>query len=167
MHQRLDEQQKCLEPASISNIMDEPPSLFSRIIGGEIPASFVARGEDWVAFLDINPRRDGHTLVVPYQQSQRLSELAPSQLSSLMSGVVEVQNRLGKYFATTDFTIVVHDGPLAGQEIPHVHIHVIPRTPHDGGKSLLSMWPNSPPIGSIEPNFTALSKLADELSGDE
>jgi len=147
--------------------MAEGPSLFSRIIEGEIPASFVAKGEDWAAFLDINPRRKGHTLVVPHQQEQRLVDLIPSQLSSLMSGVIEVQNRLGRHFETTDFSIVIHDGPIAGQEIPHVHIHVIPRTPQDGGKSLLSMWPNAPPIGSTEPDFVALSKLAAELSGDE
>ena len=147
--------------------MVEGPSLFSRIIEGEIPASFVAKGEDWVAFLDINPRREGHTLVVPHQQEQRLVDLTPSQLSSLMSGVIEVQNRLGRHFETTDFSIVIHDGPTAGQEIPHVHIHVIPRTPQDGGKSLLSMWPNAPSIGSTEPDFAALSKLAAELSGDE
>ncbi len=147
--------------------MAEGPSLFSRIIEGEIPASFVAKGENWVAFLDINPRREGHTLVVPHQQGQHLGDLTSPQLSSLMSGVVEVQNRLGRHFETTDFSIVIHDGPTAGQEIPHVHVHVIPRTPQDGGKSLLSMWPNAPTIGSIEPDFAALSKLATELSGDE
>ena len=147
--------------------MTEPPTLFSRIIEGEIPASFVAKGEDWTAFLDINPRRQGHTLVVPHQQGQHMSDLTSSQLSSLMMGVVEVQNRLGQHFNTTDFSIVVHDGPDAGQEIPHVHIHVIPRTPQDGGRSILSMWPNTPPIGSIEPDFAALSKLAAELSRGE
>ncbi len=167
MHQKFENWQKCHEPAPISGIMVEPPTLFSRIIEGEIPASFVAKGEDWVAFLDINPRRQGHTLVVPHQQGQRLTDLTSSQLSSLMMGVVEVQNRLGQYFNTTDFSIVVHDGPDAGQEIPHVHIHVIPRTPQDGGRSILSMWPNVSAPGSKEPDFAALSKLAAELSGDE
>ncbi|MDP6011436.1 MAG: HIT family protein [Candidatus Poseidoniaceae archaeon] len=147
--------------------MDGAPTLFSLIIKGEIPASFVAKGEDWVAFLDINPRREGHTLVVPHQQGQRLSDLTKPQLSSLMGGVVEVQKRLGQHFDTSDFSIVVHDGPDAGQEIPHVHIHVIPRTEQDGGRSILSMWPNAPPIGSTEPDYIALSELAAELSRGE
>ena len=85
--------------------MAEGPSLFSRIIEGEIPASFVAKGEDWVAFLDINPRREGHTLVVPHQQGQHLGDLTPPQLSSLMSGVVEVQNRLGAYHVDSKRTL--------------------------------------------------------------
>lgn len=148
----------------IRSVVSESSSLFSRIIKGEIPASFVAKGSDWVAFLDINPRREGHTLVVPYKQVKRLSSLPPEQLASLMSGVLEVQNRLGNHFSTEDFSIVVHDGPLAGQEIPHVHIHVIPRTLGDGGRSLLAMWPQAPPMGSQEPDFAALSELAKKLN---
>ena len=144
--------------------MAESLSLFSRIIDGEIPAAFVAKGPDWVAFLDINPRRKGHTLVVPHEQAKRISSLSKEQLTSLMSGVVEVQRRLGKYFSTEDFSVVIHDGPRAGQEIPHVHIHVIPRTPGDGGGSLLAMWPNAPPIGSLEPDYARLVELSEQLT---
>ncbi len=142
------------------------PSLFTLIIKGEIPASFVAKGDDWVAFLDINPRKEGHTLVVPMQQVQRLADLQPSSISSLWNGVQIVQEILSEHFETRDFSIVVHDGPLAGQEIPHVHIHVIPRTRNDGGKSILSMWPNSPLPGEIEPDFTALTELSQKLRGE-
>ena len=141
------------------------PSLFSKIIGGEIPASFVAKGDDWVAFLDINPRREGHTLVVPVQQVQRLADLHPSSITSLWQGVQQVQEILSNYFETSDFSIVVHDGPLAGQEIPHVHIHLIPRTANDGGKSILSMWPHSPMPGEKDPDFSALSELSRKLGG--
>ena len=50
-----------------------------------------------------------------------------------MEGVADAQRRLGKVFDTQDFTVVLHDGPLAGQEVPHVHVHVMPRTQGDGG----------------------------------
>jgi len=143
--------------------MAEPPTLFTRIILGEISAAIVAKGDDWLAFLDINPRREGHTLVVPHQQAQRLSDLDSKQAESLIAGVVEVQRRLGIHFKTTDFTIVVHDGPLAGQEIPHVHVHLIPRTPGDAGRSLLAMWPDAPPIGTTEPDFPSLTDLSERL----
>lgn len=119
----------------------------------------ITRSEDWVAFLDVFPRRPGHTLVVPVEPARRLSELSPSSLSHLLEGVVETQAILSSHFETHDFLVGVHDGPLAGQEVPHVHIHVIPRTENDGGLSMMACWPDSPPIGG-EPDFESLSKLA-------
>lgn len=141
-------------------------SLFTKIIKGEIPASFITKHDSWVAFLDINPRAEGHTLVVPVEQKQRIRDLSKESQHSLMEGVAIVSEKLCNHFGTSDCTIVVHDGPAAGQEIPHVHIHVIPRSKGDGGKSALAMFPNTPLPGSIEPDFSALAKLADELSSD-
>ena len=141
--------------------MDEP-TLFTKIIRGEIPSSKVAEGELWYAFLDIYPRRTGHTLVVPKEQAQRIADLSPETRRALMDGVVEVQRRLTAEFGTTDFSVGIHDGPIAGQEVPHVHIHVCPRTFGDGGLTLLACWPNSPPPGG-EPDFAELSTLAERL----
>ena len=148
--------------------MAREETLFTKIINGDIPCCEVARGEAWLAFLDINPRREGHTLVVPYEQEQRLADLSPEQLSHLFQGVVETQRRLGRHFNTSDFSVGVHDGPIAGQEIPHVHIHVVPRTNGDGGLSMLACWPQAPPPGTTEPDFTKLDTLASSLreSGD-
>ena len=74
-----------------------------------------------------------------------------------MDGVAEVQHRLGRKFSTTDFTVCVHDGPLAGQEVPHVHVHVLPRTSGDGGGTLMAMWPATP---IAEPDHGSLGSLA-------
>ncbi len=139
------------------------PSLFSKIVGGEIPASFVAKGDAWVAFLDIFPLRPGHTLVIPVEQKQYLAELSSESMAGLMEGVVEVQRRLGAHFGTTDFSVGVHDRPLAGQEVPHVHVHVVPRTEGDGGLTLLACWPDTPPPGSTDPDFASLAELAEQL----
>jgi len=141
--------------------MDEP-TLFTKIIRGEIPSSKVAEGEHWYAFLDIYPRRSGHTLVVPKQQAQRIADLDMVNRQGLMDGVVEVQRRLSAEFGTSDFSVGIHDGPTAGQEVPHVHIHVCPRTFGDGGLSLLACWPNSPPPGG-EPDFASLATLSERL----
>ena len=141
-------------------------SLFSKIIKGEIPASFTAKQESWVAFLDINPRAEGHTLVVPVEQKQRLRDLSKDSQHSLMEGVAMVSEKLCNHFGTLDCTIVVHDGPAAGQEIPHVHVHVIPRSKEDGGKSLLAMFPDAPHPGKLDPDFSALATLAEQLSLD-
>ena len=78
-----------------------------------------------------------------------------------MSGVVEVQIRLSNYFGTTDFTVIVHDGPLAGQEVPHVHVHVLPRTKGDNGSTLAAMWPSNPSHG---PDHQALASLAAKIT---
>ena len=139
-------------------------SMFSKIIAGDIPASFVSKGEGWVAFLDINPRAEGHTLVVPVEQAQRIRDLTPASQYALMEGVSEVTSRLCVHFAVEDCTIVVHDGPAAGQEIPHVHIHVVPRSEGDGGRSILAMFPDAAEIGTADPDFPALTALAIELS---
>ncbi len=138
-------------------------TLFSRIIDGEIPASFIAKRKHWVAFLDINPRTEGHTLIVPREEKQRIRELGEEVRRALMEGVAEVSSRLCAHFGIEDCTIVVHDGPSAGQEIPHVHIHVIPRREGDGGHSLLAMFPNCPAPGVVESDYSALAALAAEL----
>jgi len=141
--------------------MDEP-TLFTKIIRGEIPSSKVAEGDLWYAFLDIYPRRAGHTLVVPKEQAQHISDLSPESRQALMDGVVEVQRRLTAEFGTRDFSVGLHDGPTAGQEVPHVHIHVCPRTFGDGGLTLLACWPDAPAPGG-DPDFAALAELSGRL----
>ena len=135
-------------------------TLFESILSGQIPSHCVAQGESWYAFLDIFPRREGHTLVIPRKAVQRLSDLNSQELSGLMEGITEVQQRLGTHFSTTDFTVCLHDGPLAGQEVPHVHFHVLPRTQGDGGGTLMSMWP---PTAPSEPDHQSLASLATSL----
>ena len=103
----------------------------------------MASGDNWYAFLDIYPRREGHTLVIPHKQVVNLQELSSVEVADLFNGVKMVQKKLSEVFQTTDFTICIHDGPLAGQEVPHVHVHVIPRTAGDGGGTLMAMWPST------------------------
>mmetsp|Transcript_19735 Transcript_19735/g.51933 ORF Transcript_19735/g.51933 Transcript_19735/m.51933 type:complete len:143 (+) Transcript_19735:20-448(+) len=140
-------------------------SIFTKIIQGTIPSSKVAKGETWYAFLDINPRRPGHTLVIPIEEKQRIADLTPASRAGLLDGIVEAQRRLTAVFGTVDFQVSCHDGPMAGQEVPHVHFHIIPREDGDGGKSMLAMWPDAPPIGSVQPDFAALGELSEKLQG--
>ena len=92
---------------------------------------------------------------------QRIAELTTVERSQLMTGVSEVQSLLSSHFQTSDFTVLVHDGPLSGQEVPHVHVHVLPRTPKDGGSTLAAMWPRSP---VAEPDHDALGALASSIT---
>ena len=140
-------------------------TLFDRILEKSLPSHKVAEGENWYAFLDIFPRREGHTLVIPKQSVQRLSQLTNEMRNSLFEGVTSVQRVLSKHFETDDFTVCIHDGPLAGQEVPHVHVHVLPRLVGDGGKTLQAMWPKAPPMGG-DVGHGALAELASSLRGE-
>ena len=145
-------------------VMGEP-TLFERIIQGEVPGNFISKGKTWSAFLDVFPRAEGHTLVVPNRPVQRIAGLSTSETTDLFEGLKQVQRILTDYFKTTDFTVVVHDGPLAGQEIPHIHIHVIPRTEGDNGLALPAIFPHSSP--PIPPDFEGLRELCKKILGVE
>ena len=124
------------------------PTLFEKILSGEIPGNFICRGNGWGSFLDVFPRSEGHTLVVLENPSQRLADLSEADLGLLFGGVKKTQEALTAYFNT-------------GQEIPHVHVHVIPRLEGDGGGALPWMFPNAKPPNP--PNFSALSQLCTSI----
>jgi len=133
------------------------PTLFEKILSGEIPGNFIRRGDGWGSFLDVFPRSEGHTLVVLENPSPRIADLSEAELGRLFAGVKETQEALSAFFDTNDFTVTIHDGPLAGQEIPHVHVHVIPRLTGDGGGALPWMFPNAKPPNP--PDFSGLGEL--------
>jgi len=133
-------------------------TLFERIVRGEVPSHPVARGDGWYAFLDVFPRRPGHTLVVPERGVPRLADLMPAERRVLMDGVAEAQRRLSVVYGTKDFLVLVHDGAGAGQEVPHVHVHVLPRNAGDGGRSLPALWPESHGQRADDANLASLSE---------
>ena len=96
--------------------------------------------------------------MVPKEQAQRIAELSSASRRDLMDGVVEVQRRLSMEFETTDFSININDGPLAGQEVPHVHFHVIPRIKSNVSRPLWNMSKNQ-----TDPDFEALAILSKKL----
>jgi histidine triad (HIT) family protein len=97
------------------------PSVFSRIIAGELPARFVWRDESCVAFLDQHPLRPGHTLVVPRVEVDDWLDLEPELLARLIS----VSRWLGQAL-THGFHPVRVGMMIAGLEVPHVHVHLVP-----------------------------------------
>lgn len=97
------------------------PSVFSRIIAGELPARFVWQDETCVAFLSIAPIRPGHTLVVPRQEVDHWLDIDPELLAHL----TRVSQRIGRVQMAV-FKPVRIGMIVAGLEVPHLHIHVIP-----------------------------------------
>jgi histidine triad (HIT) family protein len=97
------------------------PSVFTRIIDGELPGRFVWRDERCVAFLSIAPLKPGHTLVVPRREVDHWIDLEPAENAHL-AGVAQVIGRAQqRAFAPARIGMMI-----AGLEVPHVHLHVLP-----------------------------------------
>ena len=97
------------------------PSIFTRIIMGEIPAHKIAETDDFLAFLDIRPRTKGHTLVIPKQEIDYLFDLPDDLYLGLHIFAREVSLAIGKAVPCKRVATVV-----VGLEVPHCHIHLIP-----------------------------------------
>lgn len=97
------------------------PTVFTRIIRGEIPGTFVYRDERCVAFLSINPMAPGHTLVVPVEEVDHWVDLD----ANLAAHLFAVAHRIGRAQQTA-FPCERVGVIIAGYEVPHTHIHVIP-----------------------------------------
>lgn len=96
-------------------------SIFTKIINGDIPCYKVAEDADHFAFLDINPNSPGHTLCVPKQETDKLTELDPEAYANLMAFARRVALALEQSVdcLRIGFTVI-------GLEVPHVHVHLIP-----------------------------------------
>jgi histidine triad (HIT) family protein len=103
------------------------PSVFSRIIGGELTGEFVWKDEQCVAFLSNRPLRPGHTLVVPRLEVDHWLDLEPDLLTRLINVAQKVGRAQMAVFKPARIGLI-----LVGLEVPHVHFHVVPIDgPHD------------------------------------
>lgn len=112
---------------------------FCRIVAGKLPAEIVYEDQQVMAFLDANPLNPGHTLVIPKAHVESLSELPEEACGPLLSTAVRVARAAREALGAAGVNLVVNDGRAAGQAIPHLHLHVIPRFPGDGGGSFHSL----------------------------
>jgi histidine triad (HIT) family protein len=103
------------------------PSIFSKIIAGELPAQFVFQERLWVAFMDIKPTNPGHVLLVPRAEAQFISGLPAETLGELGAYLALLVSTV-REVSGVDVNVVLNDGPAAGQVVPHAHLHVIPRS---------------------------------------
>lgn len=97
------------------------PTIFTRIIGGEIPCYMIAEDDNYFAFLDINPLSEGHTLVVPKKETDYIFDLDDDLLAGMTVFAKKVARAIGKSVPCKRVGIAV-----VGLEVPHAHIHLIP-----------------------------------------
>jgi histidine triad (HIT) family protein len=96
-------------------------SIFTKIINGEIPSYKIAEDENYFAFLDINPLKRGHTLVIPKKEVDYLFDLDDETLSGMMKFSKKIAKAIDKSIDCKRVGVVV-----LGMEVPHAHIHLIP-----------------------------------------
>ena len=107
--------------------------LFCRIVKGTVPSTPVFRDDAVYAFMDINPVHPGHTLVIPLVHAARLGDLDAATGGRLFQAAMRVARAIRRSGLPCDgVNLHLADGTAAGQEVGHVHLHVIPRTTDDG-----------------------------------
>jgi histidine triad (HIT) family protein len=114
--------------------------IFCRIATGEIPAEVVAKDEHAVAFLDIAPLADGHTVVVPRTHVATIEEMAPAEAQALFRTVQRLAGPVRAAVGAAGSTIGINNGGATGQTVPHVHVHIVPRRPDDGAGSVHTIF---------------------------
>ncbi|MCX7819535.1 MAG: HIT domain-containing protein [Kiritimatiellae bacterium] len=106
--------------------------VFCRIIAGELPANRLFEDEETLAFLDIAPIIKGHSLVVPRTHVELLTDAPERMLHRLVEGAQRVARAMLRGLSADGVNVFVANGAAAGQVVPHVHVHVIPRFREDG-----------------------------------
>jgi histidine triad (HIT) family protein len=113
-------------------------NIFAKILRGEIPSQKVYEDNAVVAFMDVMPQGEGHTLVVPKAPSRNLLDADPATFGALFAVVQKIAVAVKKAFSADGVTIQQFNEPAAGQSVYHLHVHVLPRfegvplKPHTG-----------------------------------
>lgn len=110
--------------------------LFCQIVAGTVPAKKLYEDEHTLAFLDAFPLSEGHTLVVPKTHYELLQDMPTEEAQHLFATLHKLLPKLQQGTRAEAMTVGLNNGEVAGQAVPHVHLHLIPRHPGDGGGSL-------------------------------
>ena len=105
--------------------------IFCKIVRGEIPCGKVYENDETFAFVEMNPVNPGHTLIIPKRHYPSLSDIPEKELGNLMKDIKKISSGVLKAFNTSSFNLVQSNGEAAGQEVFHVHFHIIPRHEKD------------------------------------
>lgn len=126
--------------------------IFCEILAGRIPASFVYRDERVAAFMDIQPVNAGHVLIVPLAHAPALEEVSATDGAAMFSVAQRLSGALkASGLRCEGVNLMVANGEAAGQEVFHVHLHVIPRFAGDGfGFKFPANYSQKPPRVELE-----------------
>ena len=117
--------------------------IFCKIAQKKIDAKIIDENENAIAFLDAFPLTAGHTLVITKNHYAKLQDVEFGQINQLFSLVNKILPSIEKGTGVQGTLIAIHNGKDAGQEIPHLHVHIVPRKLGDGAGSIHSMFDSS------------------------
>ncbi len=101
-------------------------NIFAKILRGEIPCNKVYEDEHTLAFMDIMPQADGHTLVITKEPAETILDLSPAAAAAWIHTVQKVSAAVKTAMAVEGFVLMQLNGATAGQTVPHVHFHILP-----------------------------------------
>ena len=110
----------------------DPNCIFCKIAAGTIPSIKLWEDAETLAFMDINPANDGHCLVIPKAHFATLFTLTPEAFAAAGRTVIKVANAVQAALTPDGINLLQANGPGAGQSVPHLHFHIMPRRPNDG-----------------------------------
>jgi len=133
--------------------------VFCRIVDGDLPSRTVYEDESVTAFLDANPLAEGHTLVVPSDHYGTVGEMPDETRDAVFTAAGRLASVVERSVDADATTIGMNNGRAAGQEVPHAHVHLVPRSDGDGAGPLHALdWPRP------DPSDDRLDDIAERIS---
>ena len=130
--------------------------IFCKIVSKEIPTKILVETDSCLGFLDAFPLAKGHALVIPKNHYEKIQNMPKELNIELFTMVHELISKIDSLTGST--LVAVHNGKESGQEIPHVHVHIIPRSKTDSAGAVHSMFKNDIKLTDVE-----LSELCQNL----
>ena len=119
--------------------MSADDCIFCKMVAGQIPVTKIYEDEAVLAFLDIGPISDGHTLVIPKEHFEKLHECPSELLGQVSSRLGKIAGAVTAAINSDGYNVLCNNGRAAGQLVEHLHFHIIPRSTGDG---LFDRWPS-------------------------
>jgi len=113
--------------------------IFCKMVRGDIPVVKIYEDDVIIAFLDIGPLSEGHTLVIPREHFEKLDDCPPKVLGQVASRLGKIAKAAAAGMNADGYNVLCNVGRAAGQLVGHLHFHIIPRKSGDG---LLARWPS-------------------------
>lgn len=109
-------------------------TIFTKIANGQIPSTKLYEDDQCFVIMDINPVKKGHSLVIARQPYPNVASCPDEVLTHMLLVAKKVEARQRAVLGNQGSNIIINNDPASGQEVPHIHIHVIPRFDNDGRK---------------------------------